>query len=779
MGVRAPIVTARPSDSHRYNAFISYSRKVDTDVAAAFQSALQRFAKPWYRMRAVRVFRDDTDLRNEPLRPAVKAALDQSEFLVLLASPAAAQSEWIAEEVGYWREYKKRGHLLIVLTEGDDIVWDDRKADFDWTNDPPLPRTVSGAFDEEPRWSDLRQPKRQRQLSLSNPEFRSAVADVAASLHHVEDKSQIVGEEVRQHRRTKQVAGGAMLALAGLAVAATVLALLAYDTSQLSRSRELAATANAQLSADPERSVFLASQAYDVRKTPQALDALERALVDLHVRATVPGRRPHLAPGSNLVVVKRGAARVWNWRARRILATFHAPRGRVTDARLDGSGKLLVTGSDVGPAVVWQVRGVLRLGEFDAGTGGARSVAFDPSATHVATGGGSEVRVWHQRNRRVVAAFRAPAGTRNVSFGDEGRLLLAAGPRSVTVWNWRRRQSLLAVSVSSDPSDHPELSPDGRALLLEDGDDALVYRLSGAPPSEFHATLQVTDAVFTRDGRQIVLADLAGGAEIWDLKRHRLVARLTGQSTARAVASGPRGIVAVGSEDGAITLWAPPATEPLAELRGHRSAVTQIVVGRDRTVATASGDGTVRVWHVPGLPVARVRSPRGRRPSVAATGTRAVVADGKVRVRVPGRNRPVFVTEAPFPATPALSRDGRLLAIGGADSIIRVWDVERRALVARLRESSRTLGLAFDPSGRFLAFVPFAREIALPHVWDVETERVVATLVPVATDFWQPSFAADGRSVVLSSDGGSYVYRCWLCVAPSRLRDVAAAAVRP
>jgi hypothetical protein len=143
---------------------------------------------------------------------------------------------------------------------------------------------------------------------------------------------------------------------------------------------------------------------------------------------------------------------------------------------------------------------------------------------------------------------------------------------------------------------------------------------------------------------------------------------------------------------------------------------------------------------------------------------------------VPGRSRP-FVTEAPFPASPALSRDGRLLAIGGADSIIRVWDIERSDPVARLRESSRSGGLAFDPSGRFLAFAPFATEIALPQVWSIDTERVVATLLPATGGLLQPSFTADGHSVVLAGDGGSYLYRCRLCVAPSQLHDLAAAAV--
>ena len=46
----------------RYDAFISYSHDADPQIASALQSALHRFAKPWYRLRSLRVFRDNASL---------------------------------------------------------------------------------------------------------------------------------------------------------------------------------------------------------------------------------------------------------------------------------------------------------------------------------------------------------------------------------------------------------------------------------------------------------------------------------------------------------------------------------------------------------------------------------------------------------------------------------------------------------------------------------------------------------------------------------------------
>jgi hypothetical protein len=64
----------------KYKAFISYSHAADGLLAPQIQHALHRFARPWHRPWAVRVFRDQTDLSVNPaLWNSVEQALSQSE----------------------------------------------------------------------------------------------------------------------------------------------------------------------------------------------------------------------------------------------------------------------------------------------------------------------------------------------------------------------------------------------------------------------------------------------------------------------------------------------------------------------------------------------------------------------------------------------------------------------------------------------------------------------------------------------------------------------------
>src|SRR5215210_6925117 len=116
----------------RYDAFISYSHAMDGRLAPGLESGIERFAKPWYRMRALRVFRDDTSLTATPsLWSSIQDAIDASEAFILMASPGAATSPWVAREVEHWLADRSPERLLLVLTEGE-LHWDEPQARFDW-----------------------------------------------------------------------------------------------------------------------------------------------------------------------------------------------------------------------------------------------------------------------------------------------------------------------------------------------------------------------------------------------------------------------------------------------------------------------------------------------------------------------------------------------------------------------------------------------------------------------------------------------------------------------
>jgi tetratricopeptide (TPR) repeat protein len=205
-----------------YKAFISYSHKADGVLAPSIQGALQRFAKPFYRLRAIRVFRDDTALHLTPaLWPKIQQALGESEYFILMASPEAAASKWVQDEVDGWLDLHEGSldKFLIVLTRGE-IVWDASAQDFDWIETTALPPNLQKKFKAEPLYLDFRWAREAAHLSLRDPQFLKAIGKLAAAVH---DKplDSMVGEDVVQHRVFKLVAGVIGVLLLALSVGAS------------------------------------------------------------------------------------------------------------------------------------------------------------------------------------------------------------------------------------------------------------------------------------------------------------------------------------------------------------------------------------------------------------------------------------------------------------------------------------------------------------------------------------------------------------------------------
>src|SRR4051794_6060078 len=149
-----PWAIRRTSTPVPYDAFISYGHAVDSRLGPALRDALHQFARPWNRLRALRVFCDERSLSASPgLWSTIEGALAVSRCFILLASPKAVESRWVQREVEQWQRIQPKRPFFIVLSDGE-IVWDSAAGDFDWEHTTALPRSLSRWFTEEPLWVD-------------------------------------------------------------------------------------------------------------------------------------------------------------------------------------------------------------------------------------------------------------------------------------------------------------------------------------------------------------------------------------------------------------------------------------------------------------------------------------------------------------------------------------------------------------------------------------------------------------------------------------------------
>src|SRR6201988_3087250 len=123
-------LTAAPAGLWEYDAFLSYTHR-DRPVVSGIQKGLHHIGRRLGQLRALRVFRDDTDLTASPdLWGRITDALDRSRFFIVTLSPGAAASYWVNEEVSYWLEHRGLDQLMLVQAAGT-LQWDKANACFD------------------------------------------------------------------------------------------------------------------------------------------------------------------------------------------------------------------------------------------------------------------------------------------------------------------------------------------------------------------------------------------------------------------------------------------------------------------------------------------------------------------------------------------------------------------------------------------------------------------------------------------------------------------------
>jgi TIR domain len=223
------------SKEFKYKAFISYSRAADSQLAPEIKAALQKFAKPWYKLRAIHVFCDQTNLTANPdLWGAIEKHLDDSEYFIYLASPQAAQSKWVKKEIQHFLSQGRADKIIIVLTD-EKLVWNDVSTDFERPVTDALPYFEYPLFKQEPTWLDLGWIRKER-LSFRDPRFLEATANLSATLRNI-DKDILIGKDVEEHKKAKSFRRLSVSGLILLASFLTVAAFLAVKSERKSQER--------------------------------------------------------------------------------------------------------------------------------------------------------------------------------------------------------------------------------------------------------------------------------------------------------------------------------------------------------------------------------------------------------------------------------------------------------------------------------------------------------------------------------------------------------------
>lgn len=543
-----------------YDVFISYAREPDAKLTRTIDRRLESWARPWFGGRAMRVFRYTTKMSaSAGLRSALQAAIDDSRWLIVVLSEAAAGSRWVGEEVAHWCESKDPDNILLVVASGT-LEWDDATGDFS-TDSTCIPKSLRGVFDEVPRYVDFRElPQQPRRLRRKTTHV--GIRDLATKIHDI-PPDVLEGA----HRSNVRMIRIGVTCLALLLIAATVFALVAVQRSQEADAEDSLKRANAAASRalelyddDIDTGLLYAVEAFEYRDTPETRAALVAGLVNHRhleqvVRLPETPYRIALSPDETRLAVFSFDQRilVWDLEERRELADEFVSSPFVEMMVFDQSGTSLAL---VGESTL-EVRAVDDLATSSWSVGvenGISGIAF----------GGDSIYVGH---RTGVDAFDAATGdvTRII---DEG-----------------------VTSLDLDTA--------GRLLAFTRGNLIQVWDVSVRPVDgieEVVRDVDVTAVGISPDGNVVSFAedDMIG---IWD--RPKVMVHTSEQTVPNIVETQPlervADIAAVQSS-GSVSMWASWLPDLVTvDVQSGAYDTPPVIGSRGRRVASV-GDALVLVW---------------------------------------------------------------------------------------------------------------------------------------------------------------------------------------
>ncbi len=407
--------------------------------------------------------------------------------------------------------------------------------------------------------------------------------------------------------------------------------------------------------------------------------------------------------------------------------------------------------------------GTLRLRHGDM----VRSLGFFADGKTLLSADWHAVHVWDAATGRLIRRFGDPHGRQfqDSAFSPDGSLAaLTMSDGEITIWDARTGDRLRQFRAGRFPS--VIFSPDGKTLAVLDhgtGDNQALRLRDATSGTELHELRghqdQIHQVVFSQDGKTLISTgddktirfwDVATGKESRKLDCPEPILKLAVSPDGRALAlvygkksefKNPQGSNTFWMPEPDVLLWNVVAGKETWRLKGRAgNHVSSLVFAPDSETLWTSDFQTVRSWNV------RTGEQIGKPLEAAFVSVMAFTADGKtlatggsdqvIRLWDVKEGRQKLLTsghQGPIHAV-AVAPDGRIFATAGADATIRLWDRttgrERGQLVGQGKFIS---ALAFTPDGRGLLSTGFPPVDDTVRLWDIATGKEIRRFAGISS----------------------------------------------
>jgi WD40 repeat protein len=751
------------------------------------------------------VFRDEEELpADADLTRNIRQALENSALLVVICSPRAVQSRFVAEEIRYFKELGNADRILALMIDGEPNASEDAAkqtagltAEMECLPEP-LRRGVArndGSLDwsarTEPIAADARPGGRPVQGWTNSAAYREQLlrdGQIEKSKLDSEIKSY---EERLELTKLKLVAGALGLPLGVLTQRDKAM--------QLERARKRARTLRRWLAAVALLAVLsvaggiLAWKKQREAEQARVAEAKQRTLAQEQSEQ----RRRLLAE----------AARSDRLIAEDMLGRGESPAAFAYLARsiLYDSTSTFAAEKATAALNTWNFPTPVALckSEKDSYINGAE---FSPDSQRIVSpSSNSSARVWEAQTGNVLVTLQgSEGGTLDAQYSPDGqRVVGACIDKTARVWDAKTGRLLATLQGHEGRVFTAQFSRDGQRVVTASEDKTA--RVWESQSGKLMVTLQghenaVQTAQFSPDGKLVVTSDDTT-ARLWDARSGKLLTALPGQSKPAFSQDGH--LIVTASNDDTARVWKVQSGKLLATLEGHKDGVISAEFSSDGQRIVTASDKAVRVWEAQGASLqailhgqawegAGVKAkliavlPEQERAKFSPDGELIVTAGGKFAVdrsarlweARSGKLVAILQGHTSWLFSVRFSQDGRRIVTVDNDTA-RVWEVENSSLGTVLEgHSDQVYDAQFSPDGKRIIT---ASNDTTARVWDTQTGELLTTLESQTEDALQEEitkFSPDGQHILTAVDKIAQLWEVLTRLPPDPEADLDASLVK-